>query len=76
MNRVIHKRGNTIAPRKRTESKNYAVPFFDSACVVPLSFENEKVQAKKGLPTHPHLRFYAPADATPFEILTLPPVIT
>ena len=56
---MIHKRGNTIAPRKRTESKNYAVPFFDSACVVPLSFENEKVQAKKGLerwPTLPKLQ--------------------
>jgi len=65
-------RRNTIAATLRTESKNYAVPFFDSSCVVPLSFENENLQAK-GLPTHPHLRFYAPADATPFEILTLPP---
>jgi hypothetical protein len=29
------------------ESKNYAVPVFDSACVVSLSFEKRKVQARK-----------------------------
>ena len=32
---------------QRTESKNHAVPFFDSACVVPLLFENKKVQEKR-----------------------------
>jgi hypothetical protein len=61
-----------LLSRKRTESKNSRSTVFDAACAVPLSFENEK-STSKGLPTHPHLRLYAPVDAAPFEILTLPP---
>jgi hypothetical protein len=50
VNHVNHTHGNTIAATKRTESKNYAVPFFDSACVVSLSVENKKEQTEKGYP--------------------------
>ena len=58
VNHVNHKHRNTIAATQRTESKNYAVPFLTQPVLFhchlrtkkykqELSFENEKVQARK-----------------------------